>query len=80
MGASWRLGGSVATAAEVQAQLDSVQAAIAALEAGSREVRRGEREYTQVDLPALYEREAFLERKLDRVGRGGIRVRQGVAY
>lgn len=49
-----------------QVQLERVQETIAAIEGGSREVRRGERTYTDADLPTLYAREARLRKYVDR--------------
>lgn len=56
-----------------QVQLERVQETIAAIEGGSREVRRGERTYTEVDLPALYKREAQLRKYVDRQASKGPR-------
>lgn len=56
-----------------QVQLERVQSAIAAIEAGDREVRRGERTFTDADLPALYAREARLRKYVDRQAGKGLR-------
>lgn len=53
-----------------QVQLERVQAAIAAIESGEREVRRGERVYTDADLPSLYARESRLRKFVDRETNG----------
>lgn len=56
-------------------QLESVQAAIAAIEGGSQSYSIQGRTLTRGDLQALYSREEDLRRKVDRETRGGIRVR-----
>ena len=60
-----------------ESQLERVQRTIAELERG-REVRRGERVFTALDLDVLYARERWLRRRVGRAARGGIRIRQAV--
>lgn len=62
-------------AASYSDQLDSVQAAIAAIEGGSQSISWNGRSRTSADLSTLYEREQWLRRMVDRSSRGGIRVR-----
>lgn len=59
-------------------QLDSVQAAIAAIESGSQEYSIGggvSRTVKRGDLQTLYSREKYLRKMVDRESRGGIRIR-----
>ena len=60
-----------------ESELERVQRTIAELEEG-REVRRGERVFTALDLDVLYARERWLRRRVARAARGGIRIRQAV--
>lgn len=63
------------TTTSYQTQLESVQAAIAAIEAGSQSYSIAGRSMSKADLGTLYEREKWLRRMVDRETRGGIRVR-----
>lgn len=63
---------------DYQTQLETVQAAIAAIEGGEREVRRGDRVYTDADLATLYSRERWLRKMVERATNSGLRVRQVV--
>jgi len=56
-------------------QLESVQAAIAAIEGGAQSYSVQGRSVSRGDLAMLYKREETLRRKVDRETRGGIRVR-----
>ncbi len=61
-------------------QLDSVQAAIAAIEAGAQSysIATGtgsSRSVTSADLKTLYDREKWLRKMADRESNGGMRVR-----
>jgi hypothetical protein len=68
----------VATAS-YQSQLESVQAAIAAIEGGAQSYSIAGRSLTRGDLSTLYEREQWLRGQVTREeangGRAGIRVR-----
>lgn len=59
-------------------KLTRVQTAIAAIETGGQSVSYEGRTVTKGDLKTLYERESYLEKKIERKTRGGIRVRGGV--
>jgi hypothetical protein len=61
-----------------QQQLDSVQAAIAALEANpASQIKEGDRMVTYADLKTLYDREAVLLGRVSRAANGGgARVRR----
>jgi hypothetical protein len=58
-------------------QLERVQSAIAAIEGGAQSYSIAGRSLSRADLRTLYEREAWLRKMVDRVSRGGIRVRLG---
>jgi hypothetical protein len=61
-----------------EAQLTSVQAAIAAIESGAQSYSIAGRSLSRADLATLYEREKWLRAQVDRANRGGgIRVRLG---
>lgn len=61
-----------------QQQLESVQAAIAAIEGGAQSYSIAGRSLSRADLSALYEREKYLIGQAARELRGGgIRVRLG---
>lgn len=61
-----------------QTQLESVQAAIAAIEGGAQSYSIAGRSLTRGDLATLYKREQWLRAQVARAGRGGgIRVRLG---
>lgn len=55
-------------------QLESVQAAIEAIELRGQTVTINNRTLGRAELPALYRREARLRTLIDRQARGGIRV------
>ncbi len=57
-----------------QTQLESVQAAIAAIEGGAQSYSIQGRTLARGDLGTLYEREKYLRKMADRDSRGGIRV------
>lgn len=59
-------------------KLTRVQTAIAAIETGGQSVSYEGRTVTKGDLKTLYERESYLEKKIERKTRGGIRMRGGV--
>ena len=59
-------------------QLDSVQAAIAKIEAGGQSATILGRTVSRADLRTLYDREAWLRKMVARSERGGIRVSQGI--
>lgn len=61
-----------------QAQLTSVQAAIAAIESGAQSFTVLGRMWQKADLKVLYEREQKLETDIEKLTRGGIRMRLGV--
>ncbi len=56
-------------------QLESVQAAIAAIEGGSQSYSVQGRSVSRGDLASLYEREKYLRRMVSRESGGGIPVR-----
>jgi hypothetical protein len=56
-------------------QLESVQAAIAAIEGGAQSVSWNGRSQTSADLKTLYDREKWLRKMVNQESRGGIRVR-----
>ena len=56
-------------------QLESVQAAIEAIETGAQSYSAEGQSVTRADLNALYAREARLQKLVARESRGGIRVR-----
>lgn len=59
-------------------QLDRVQTAISAIESGSQEYSVGagvSRTVKRGDLEALYKRETYLRRMVDRESGGGLKVR-----
>jgi hypothetical protein len=58
-------------------QLERVQSAIAAIEGGAQSYSIAGRSLSRADLRTLYEREAWLRKMVDRVSRGGIRIRLG---
>lgn len=63
---------------DIQDKLDRVRAAIEAIETGGQSVSYEGRSVTKGDLKTLYEREAYLEKRLARQQRGGgIRTRGG---
>ncbi len=55
-------------------QLESVQAAIEAIELRGQTVTINNRTLGRAELPALYRREVRLRRLVDRATRGGVRV------
>ena len=63
-------------------QLEQVQTAIAAIEGGAQSwsisTSQSTRTYTRADLKTLYDRERFLELKIERRKRGGVRIQHGV--
>ena len=63
-------------------QLEQVQTAIAAIEGGAQSwsisTSQSTRTYTRADLKTLYDRERFLELKIERRKRGGVRIQYGV--
>lgn len=59
-------------------QLESVQAAIAAIEGGAQAFTVLGRNYTRGNLADLYARERELLHRLDREQRGGIRMQRAV--
>ena len=59
-------------------KLTRVQTAIATIETGGQSVSYEGRAVTKGDLKTLYDREKYLEMRLARKSRGGIRVRAGV--
>ena len=61
-----------------QEQLETVQAAIEAIETLGQGTDVNGRTLTRADLRTLYQREAELLRRVARETRGGIRVRRGV--
>ena len=57
-------------------QLESVQNAIASIEAGAQSLTISGKAYTKADLKTLYDRESWLRRMAGKEARGGgIRVR-----
>jgi len=56
------------------AKLDSVQAAITAIEGGAQSFTIGQRTYTRPDIDKLYDREAQLLAQINRADQGGRRV------
>lgn len=62
----------------LQEKLDRVQQAIAAIENGGQNVAYEGRSVTKADLKTLYDREKYLEMRIARQSRGGIRTRGGV--
>ncbi len=63
----------------LEENLDRVQKAIAAIEGGGQSVSYEGRAVTKGDLKTLYDRETYLEKRIDRKSRGGIRTRAGVS-
>ena len=59
-------------------KLSRVQTAIESIENGGQNVSYEGRSVTKADLKTLYEREKYLEIRIDRKRRGGIRTRGGV--
>lgn len=59
-------------------QLESVQAAISAIEAGEQAFSLNGRTVSRADLKTLYQREQWLRKMADRETRGGVRMRQAV--
>jgi hypothetical protein len=55
-------------------QLDSVQAAIRAIEEGSQEITVGSRTYRKADLKTLYDREKALRREISSINGDDRRV------
>lgn len=55
-------------------KLRSVQEAIEAIESGAQQYQLNGRMITRASLKTLYDREAYLESKLERENRGGIVV------
>ena len=66
------------TLAEVQAKLTRVQTAIAAVESGHQSYQIDGLSFREADLPVLYQREQTLLRQVDRLSRGGIRIKRFV--
>ena len=64
--------------ADYEDQLTSVQAAIQKIVDGGQDVTYNGKRVTYGDLQTLYDRERFLQTRIDRQARGGIRVRRGV--
>jgi len=62
----------------LEEKLTRVQTAIAAVESGAQSVSYEGRSVTKADLKTLYERETYLEKRIERASRGGIRIRGGV--
>lgn len=62
----------------LEEKLTRVQTAIAAVESGGQNVSYEGRSVTKADLKTLYERETYLEKRIERSSRGGIRTRGGV--
>lgn len=63
---------------DYQTQLESVQAAIAAIEGGAQSYQIRDRALTRGDLATLYAREKWLRAQVTRQSQGGgIRVRLG---
>ena len=62
----------------LEEKLERVQKAIAAIEGGGQSVSYEGRAVTKGDLKTLYERETYLEKRIERESRGGIRMRGGV--
>jgi hypothetical protein len=54
----------------LEAQLERVQAAIAAIESGAQDYTIGQRRFTRANLETLYRREADLLRRIDRAKHG----------
>lgn len=61
-------------------KLLSVQSAIDAIEGGAQQYQLNGRMITKANLKALYERESYLESKLQREQRGGIIVQGATIY
>ncbi|MBX3173282.1 MAG: hypothetical protein KF709_02665 [Gemmatimonadaceae bacterium] len=61
-----------------QAQLASVRSAITTIEGGAQAITVLGRNYTRATLKDLYVRERELERDIERLERGGSRMRLGV--
>lgn len=62
----------------LEEKLTRVQTAIAAIENGGQSVTYEGRSVTKADLKTLYDREKYLEMRISRKSRGGIRTRGGV--
>lgn len=60
-------------------QLESVQTAIAAIEAGNQSISILGRTFTKGDLSTLYARERYLRRQVARETRGGLKTQRGIA-
>lgn len=54
----------------LEAQLERVQAAIAAIESGAQDYTIGQRRFTRANLETLYRREADLLRRIDQAKHG----------
>jgi hypothetical protein len=65
------------TAASLDDQLASVQAAIAKIEGGGQDVTYDGKRNTRADLKTLYAREDVLLRQIARAANGGIVAREG---
>ena len=59
-------------------KLESVQAAIAAIEGGAQSYSISGRSLTRANLAELYKQERFLEKKLARESAGGIGIQYAV--
>lgn len=57
-------------------QLDRVQAAIAAIEAGNQSYTVLNRTFSKADLRTLYEREKWLRGQVAKEARGGLRLQR----
>lgn len=60
-----------------RAELAKVDAAIDQILASGQEARLGNAELVQARLETLYKRKDLLQTRIDRAGRGGIRIQYG---
>lgn len=67
-----------ATLATYAEQLESVQNAIASIEAGNQSTSILGRSFTKADLATLYTRERWLRKMVARESRGGLRIQRVV--